>query len=322
MKLVELHILFDVKYGTSMSLIDLKKSKKSNKDTVNFVSRTSKNNGITAIVYKTNETPIQGNTISVSVGGSVMESFLQTEPYYTGFHIMYLTPKIELTKREMLFYCYCLRLNKFKYSYGRQANRTLNKLLIPDISEIPKWLNDLKLNDIIDIRIENVEVEKLKGDKLVEIRELFNPQNGLASNNVKRFDKKINSAYLPYVRPSNNQKTSIDAYVNKKDIPEKYIFPKETLYVSTDGQGSHTFSYVSTFDFVPNSNVTVLIPKRLMSLQEKLYYAMIITFNRFKFSYGRKPKGNRLLDLKVPEYPPEYIYTKQYFDKVLESMQL
>ena len=86
-------------------------------------------------------------------------------------------------------------------------------------------------------------------------------------------------------------------------IDNKYIFPAETLYVSTNGQGSHTYAYVSTFNFVPNSDVSVLLPKRAMSLQEKLYYAHCITNNRYKFSYGRKPKGNRLKSIMLPEYP-------------------
>jgi hypothetical protein len=90
-------------------------------------------------------------------------------------------------------------------------------------------------------------------------------------------------------------------------IDKSHVFPKDTLYVSTDGQGSHSFAYVSVFEFVPNSNVSVLIPKREMSLQEKLYYAQCITKNRYKFSYGRKPKGARLKAIMLPEYPPPSI---------------
>jgi hypothetical protein len=57
------------------------------------------------------------------------------------------------------------------------------------------------------------------------------------------------------------------------------------------------YSYVSSFEFVPNS---VLIPKEKMSLAEKLYYALCVTANRRKFSYGRKPKGDRLKAILLP----------------------
>jgi hypothetical protein len=45
----------------------------------------------------------------------------------------------------MLFYCNCLRANKYKYNYGRQANRTLKDLLVPSIDDIPEWVNETKL---------------------------------------------------------------------------------------------------------------------------------------------------------------------------------
>ena len=78
----------------------------------------------------------------------------------------------------------------------------------------------------------------------------------------------------------------------------------------------YSFSYVSTFEFVPNSNVSVLIPLRKMSIQEKLYYAQCITNNRYKFSYGRKPKGDRLKSVLLPEYPPKYV-TEYNIDKLV-----
>jgi type I restriction-modification system DNA methylase subunit len=142
-----------------------------------------------------------------------------------------------------------------------------------------------------------------KDIKLVELSKLFKPINGIASSNVKRSPIKIDDMWIPYVRPSYRQDTSTDGFVQKQLIESKYIFPKGTLYVSTDGQGSHSYAYVSVFEFVPNSNVVVLIPNQEMSLQEKLYYAWCITNNRYKFSYGRKPKGNRLKSIMLPETP-------------------
>jgi hypothetical protein len=143
----------------------------------------------------------------------------------------------------------------------------------------------------------------------------------LSSSEVLRKKIKINENWIPYIRPSYRQDTSIDAYVNKQLIPKEKIFPAGTLYVSTDGQGSHTYSYVSTFEFVPNSNVTILIPTRNMNIQEKLFYAHCITKNRYKFSYGRKPKGERLMGIKLPKYPPEYI-TKYDMNAAVEGFNI
>lgn len=92
-----------------------------------------KNNGISAIVRKVeNIEPNPGHTISVAGSGSVMSSFYQRLPYYSGRDLYILIPKKDFTVIEMLFYAYCLQLNKYKYNYGRQANKTIKDLLIPE----------------------------------------------------------------------------------------------------------------------------------------------------------------------------------------------
>lgn len=144
--------------------------------------------------------------------------------------------------------------------------------------------------------------------KTVKLSKLFDIYNGYASSNVNLIDKSDDTIY--YIRPSSTYEGTIAGHVNKNAIPEKYIFPKNTIYVSTDGEGSHSYTYVSSFDFVPNSNVAVLIPKDEMTLQEKQYYALCITKNRYKFSYGRKPKGNRLANILLPDRSeiPDWVY--------------
>lgn len=309
MKTCKVKDIFTVRYGVNLELNALEQDANG----INFVSRTSKNNGVSAKVkILPNIPPIPAGTITVAGGGSVMETFLQNSPYYSGRDLYYLTPKIEMTNEIKLFYCQCLRANKYKFSYGRQANVTLPDLDIPSIESIPEYVKNFSLKNYGKNLLKQANFKKDKSQypetrKTIPLKDLFDIKNGLASSEVLRNSVKESENWIPYVRPSYRQETSIDAYVNKSIINEDKIFPAETLYVSTDGQGSHTYSYVSTFEFVPNSNVSVLIPKRKMSLQEKLYYAHCITNNRYKFSYGRKPKGERLSSILLPEYPPNFV---------------
>ena len=141
----------------------------------------------------------------------------------------------------------------------------------------------------------------------MKLIELFNIHNGLASSNVSINEIKTTENEIAYIRPSSSWNNLVAGYVLKEKINSKYIFPTETLFVSTDGDGSHSYAYVSAFDFVPNSNVSVLIPKNKMTLQEKIYYATCITANRYKFSYGRKPKGKRLGDIVLPTKIPTFV---------------
>jgi len=56
-------------------------------------------------------------------GNGVLTTHLQEQPYYTGFHIARLISRVPMTKAQLLFYGMCIRANRCRRSYGRQANR-------------------------------------------------------------------------------------------------------------------------------------------------------------------------------------------------------
>lgn len=143
----------------------------------------------------------------------------------------------------------------------------------------------------------------------MRLDELFIIKNGVSSTGLS-IEKNKQPHHLPYIRPASTQERTIAGWVWLRDIDEKDIYPSGTLFVSTDGEGSHTYGYVSSFEFVPNSNISVLIPKQEMSLIEKLYYSYCISKNRYKFSYGRKPKGKRLASIILPDCIPEELNRK------------
>ncbi len=100
--MVELRDIFDIKYGVNLELNKLNQVSEG----LNFVSRTSKNNGVSAQVEAIEGVePIPAGTITVAGGGSVLETFLQSTPYYSGRDLYYLTPKTLMTDAEKLFYC-------------------------------------------------------------------------------------------------------------------------------------------------------------------------------------------------------------------------
>lgn len=141
---------------------------------------------------------------------------------------------------------------------------------------------------------------------MMKLEDLFEVKNGLASSAVNVLKGPARNT-VPYIRPASTQQRTIAGWVTKSGVVAKHVYPCGTIFVSTDGEGSHTYSYVSKFDFIPNSNVSVLLPKREMSLNEKVYYARCITMNRYKFSYGRKPKGDRLKQIDLPDVAPDWV---------------
>ncbi|GAF72582.1 unnamed protein product, partial [marine sediment metagenome] len=187
---VEVQDYFDVRYGVNLELVNLQQEDNG----INFVSRTSQNNGVSAKVKLIlNKKTNPANTISVSCGGSVMESFLQKEDYYSGRDIYILKPKIKLSDKQLLFYCLCLKANKYRYNYGRQPNKTLKQIRIPPINEIPSWINKIKMPEIPDkkpILSENVNLHEKKWGWFY-ITDLFNIKKGERLVKEKRVKGKI-----------------------------------------------------------------------------------------------------------------------------------
>lgn len=129
--------MFEVKYGVNLELNKLE----SDPLGINFVSRTAQNNGVSAKVKRIEDlAPIPAGMLTVAGGGSVLETFVQPEPFYSGRDLYYLRPLKEMTLEEKLYYCMCIRANKFRYNYGRQANRTLRDIMLPAKETIPAWV--------------------------------------------------------------------------------------------------------------------------------------------------------------------------------------
>ena len=131
--------LFTIKYGNSYELSNLKLDKNG----INLVSRTTQNNGVSAKVARTNDEPFAAGCISVALGsqGGVLESSVQIEPFYTARDVAVLTAKCSMSLEEKLFYCLAIKLHKFRYNFGRQANRTLGSLKLPPL---PSWVVSIK----------------------------------------------------------------------------------------------------------------------------------------------------------------------------------
>lgn len=84
-----------------------------------YVGASDANNGITAMV---GQRPIHsGGTISLSYNGSVAEAFYQPVPYWATDDVNVLYPKnFQLTPAVGLFICTLLRLEKYRFNYGRK----------------------------------------------------------------------------------------------------------------------------------------------------------------------------------------------------------
>lgn len=119
--------LFKVQYGVNLELNKCLEISNG----INFVSRTSENNGISSQVEEIDGlSPQSPGLITVAGGGSVLSTFLQNEPFYSGRDLYTLECKKDISNEAKLFIITVIEQNKYKYNYGRQANRTLPDLIL------------------------------------------------------------------------------------------------------------------------------------------------------------------------------------------------
>jgi hypothetical protein len=310
-KLIKLSEYFEIKYGVNLEFQNMKLCNKG----IPFVSRTEKNNGITGFVKKIdNIIPNPRNTISVACGGSVMESFLQKNDYYSGRDLFYLKPKVALTDNEMLFYCVCLRANKYKYSYGRQANRTLAEIKIPHKDFIPEFVNDKKIQTVskeqflicnkLDFDIENWKIFKLNNFFDMYAGKYYN------SNSYKK-------GKTPLVSSSENN----NGIIEFTDLEPKY---NNCLTIGKIGIST----FYQNIPFIATSDVTVFVPKiKIFNKYIGLFIATILNQEKYKWSYGRQIRLNdsQKLTIKLPTThhgKPDWEFMENYIKSLPYSASL
>ncbi|MGL4367341.1 MAG: restriction endonuclease subunit S [Brevinemataceae bacterium] len=319
MKLVTVSDLFDVKYGVNLELNVLTEC--DSDSGIPFVSRTTSNNGISAYVLPIkNIKPNPAHTISVAGGGSVMESFYQKEPYYSGRDLFYLTPKEEMTDNEMLFYCTCLRANKYKYNYGRQANSTLKDLLIPDRSEIPEWVYTTQFEVPSDKPIISQDTPKIDTSTWKEFRydEIFEISRG----NSKYDETSIGNFEYPLIGASQNDNGCGGEYVSFYDY--------EGLFI-TVGNGGNTGcgqTFFQSGKFSAKSTANLL---QLKTCTLNKYIAMflvtLIKEEQYRYNFGRGWGLDRMRDsiIKLPvdsQGNPDWDYMENYIKTLPYSSSL
>ena len=301
-KLIPLKELFTPVYGVNLELIHLEECNKNDDNSIMFVSRTESNNGISAYVKRLLDIkPNPAHTISVAVSGSVLSSFYQSDEYYSGRDLYYLVPKIKMSKEEMIFYAFCIKANKYKYNYGRAANRTLRDIPIPakmpadfrniSLNKIPIPSSQRLLNKDIELKIENWKSFQLK--KILKVT-LGKP---IHKNNIKEFSKNIKSNHIAYVtRTAENN--GVELYVDKNQVPLNKIGKGNAITLGAEGFKA----FYQKDDFITGNKINILRNDKL-NLYNALFLSAILNLEiNKKFGYGRGLVKSRIekLSTKLP----------------------
>jgi hypothetical protein len=301
--------LFELKYGINFEL----NSCELDSAGINFVGRTSENNGVVARVKMIKgKNPQDAGLLTCAGSGSVLSTFVQREPFYSGRDLYILKPKFEMKLEEKLFYCHCIKMNAYRYGYGRQANKTLKDIYLP---ELPDWLKPYNLDySVIDTKIERKDLGlDIRGWKIFRLGEIFEITGTKTTKNLEEYGIGI----YPYIttKATDNGVTGYYDYWTEKG---------GVLVIDSAVAG---FCSYQEQNFSASDHIEKLSPKFKFNKYIGLFIVMLINKECFRYNYGIKFNQKRIKEtyLKLPAtaegeldlaYMENYIKSLPYGDRI------
>lgn len=296
--------LFDVEYGQSLSLNKMRRVDSGRG--VAFVSRTARNNGVSAWVEPVASVrPLPAGLLTVSLRSRnhALATFVQPRDFYCGYHIYVLTPKRPMSLQEKLWWAGCIRANRYRYNFGRQANRSLPSLELPSV--VPEWVNEADVPKFNAAGARN-RVEALQTDswRPFLFDQLFDLRRG--RNILKRNMRPGPSAYVGASATHNGLTAWLDELAD---------FPGGQITVSSNGSVGEAF--YQPRPFVASADVTVLLPKEPLTDASGLFLCTLIRAEKYRWNYGRKWGAGRMREsvLRLPVTPagsPDWMWMERY----------
>lgn len=306
----EVRELFKIVYGVNLELVNCIETSKNDPEGIAFVSRTESNNGVSAYVK-----PVPGvmpqakGTITVAGGGSVLATFLQTQPFYSGRDLYLLYAKENITPKAKLFIITVLKANKYRYNYGRQANVTLPRLRLrlpvmpdgnPDWQWMDSYVDSLNSEPLKTRNGHEVILDPLVSDTRewheFRVEELFDSIYKVGSYDDSELERAdvLSEKAIPYVTRT-DMDNSVKSLVLSTGLAR--IEPGNAIVI---GDMTSTVSYQPT-PFVAGEHI-IAARAGWMNKYTGLFITCLLRQERYRYSYGRAYKlaSIRNTSLRLP----------------------
>ncbi len=274
--------IFNVEYGNKFDMNKMTKAERLNG--VAFVGRVGGLNGKSGVAGYVERLPAvppyPAGLLTVALGGSrLLSTYVQQAPFYTAQNVAVLTPlDSSMSLNDRLYYAMCIRANSFRYSaFGREANRTLSSLIMPD--HVPSWVEQAAIPSHDGLaRAAGPRVELTSPDlwKHFKVGDVFEVTSG-----------KYVAAALK--RPGSTPQVTSSARNNgiSRHLDIEPNFPGGTISVARNGSVGTAFYQPQPF-FATDDVRVWSAKKGTMSVAEALFVCSVIELEKFRYSYGRK----------------------------------
>lgn len=228
--------------------------------------------------------------------GTVGYAIYQPKPCCIDDNCLVLIPKIDLTEQQMIYYSLLIRLDRYRYAYGRQVTpKRIGQIEVPDLGEIPNWVNDSHIKNIsyykkplLEKPLPTLDLSKWKNFKLYEV---FSEIIQCKCGNAGELEEGSDIWYIGAKKKDNG-------LMKKVKKVENLISKGNCVVMIADGQGS-----VGYANYMPNNFIgsTTLYAGYSDELDKYvgLFLVSIFSTNRFRYNYGRKWNGSRLANSEI-----------------------
>lgn len=323
--MVTLDSIFDVWYGVNMEVVN---SEVVTSGGIPFVSRQSTNNGVTCYVKPVDGiSPNPGHTLSIAVSGTVLSTYYHDYEYYSGRDIYVAKPKIPLTKEEMLYYAFVIEANKYKYNYGRGANKTFRKIMIPAYEELPAYIHQYSAEyqfeeSPIQPKSISLHVNDWHEFKLKDLFSIFR-------GHTLTSDQKDNRGQIPCVNGS-LENNGILCYLDESLQNMGFALqPVPSLSLCRVGSSGATF--VQENPYYIADNAFCLLLKEQQSKYVYLFLSTILDKECYRYSYGRTISSVKYMQTKIMlpavlqsngTYTPDWQFMEDYIKSLPYSKNI
>ena len=319
MKLVPLEQIFEISYGNKLDLYKMEKVQIRNETSVDFVGRSSKNNGVVALVKKKlGLEPYPADCVTVALGGAILSTHLQINPFYTAQNVAVLRSRRRLSELQSLYYCQAIEHNKFRYgAFGREANRTLKNLLVPTYEYVAEYVVQTKIPDVEQYSksISKDQIRMNSADwNYYNLADLFTIK-GTKTTPLSKL-REYGFGIYPYVTTQATDNATEDFYNHRTE-------EGNVLVVDSAVVGYCSYQHA---DFSASDHVEKLVPKFKLDKYTALFLATIINKEQYRYNYGRKASQTRLgrtaIRLPSKNGKPDWHYMKQFIQSLPYSVAI
>ena len=332
--MIELQEIFHIEYPQTLVL-----SQQNLLETgIPFVSSKGKNNGVSARVEPNEKNKLYNKgSITVPLKGTILHAFLQPNDFYCAHQIAVLTSKIDLTIKQKLFYCLCIQNNKYRYNYGRQADKTLRTIRVPHPDDILAKANAIAIPQKPSAKSVSKKQLSLNDRKWLDFKydNIFTIHKGFYN---KKPDE-VAGGDIPFIGATEYdngvtswhdlekiEKSSKTGSGKNHDLRDKVF--EGGKYITVSNNGSTGYAFFHTHKFTCSHDVNPITTKSVaMNPYIAMFLATLIELERYRWDYGRKWRPARMPQstIKLPinaSNEPDWQFMEDYIKSLPYSVNL